>query len=93
MADESPVVLRWVALLVVAPIAAAVVISALLLFGVEPHLVFLPGHFVNARIESLGLPVAKPVGVLVTEFFWWVIVVSIWLVLRRSLRKTNGGSS
>jgi hypothetical protein len=93
MADESPVVLRWVALLVVAPIAAAVVISALLLFGVEPHLVFLPGHFVNARIESLGFHVAKPVGVLVTEFFWWVIVVSIWLVLRRSLRKTNGGSS
>jgi hypothetical protein len=89
----SPALLRVVALLIVAPIAAAVLISALLLFGVEPHLVFLPGLFVKARLEAFGFHVPKQVGVLVTEFFWWVIVVSLWLGLRRLLRKTNGGSS
>jgi len=74
--------------MIVAPIAAAVIISALLLFGAEPHLVFLPGLFVKARLEAFGFHVAKPVGVLVTVFFWWVIVVSLWLGLRRLLRKT-----
>jgi len=36
-------VLALVALLLVAPVGAAVVIAALLLFGVKPDLVFLPG--------------------------------------------------
>jgi hypothetical protein len=90
MAVGSPVVLRWVALLVVAPIAAAVIISVLLLFGVEPHLVFLPGFFVKARLEAFGFHVAKPVGVLVTVFFWWVVVVSVWLTLRRQFRNAAG---
>jgi len=88
MAAGSPVVLRIVALLIVAPIAAAVIISALLLFGAEPHLVFLPGLFVKARLEAFGFHVPKQVGVLVTEFFWWLIVVSLWLGLRRLLRRT-----
>jgi hypothetical protein len=88
MAAGSPVVLRIVALLIVAPIAAAVIISVLLLFGVEPHLVFLPGLFVKARLEASGVHVPKQVGVLVTEFFWWLIVVALWLGLRRLLRKT-----
>jgi hypothetical protein len=88
MATGSPVVLRWIALLIVAPIAAAVIISVLLLFGAEPHLVFLPGLFAKARLEAFGFHVPKPVGVLVTEFFWWVIVVLVWLGLRRLLRKT-----
>jgi hypothetical protein len=88
MATSSPALLRVVALLIVAPIGAAVIISALLLFGVEPHLVFLPGFFVKAKLEAFGFHVAKPVGVLVTVFFWWAIIVLVWLGLRRLLRKT-----
>ena len=88
MPKASSALLRVVALLIVAPIAAAVIISVLLLFGVEPHLVFLPGFFVKSKLEAFGFHVAKPVGVLVTVFFWWVIVVSLWLGLRRLLRKT-----
>jgi len=87
MAARSPAVLRLVALLIVAPIAAAVIISVLLLFGAEPHLVFLPGLFVKSRLEAFGFHVAKQVGVLVTEFFWWMIVVLLWLGLRRLLRR------
>jgi len=87
MARRSPAVLGVVALLVVAPIGAAVVISALLLFGVEPHLVFLPGLFVKAKLETFGFHVPKQIGVLVTVFVWWVIIVLVWLALRRLLRK------
>jgi len=87
MAARSPAVLGVLALLIVAPIGAAVVIGALLLFGAEPHLVFLPGLFVKARLETFGFHVPKPVGVLVTEFFWWMIVVVLWLGLRRLLRR------
>jgi hypothetical protein len=35
---------RLLAIFVLAPLLAAVLIATLLLFGVEPHLVFLPGH-------------------------------------------------
>ena len=86
MAEGSPV-LRVVALFVVAPIGAAVVISALLLFGVTPHLVFLPGFFVRARLEALGFHAPNAVGVLITVVFWWAIIVLIWLAARRVLRR------
>ncbi len=88
MAEGSPV-LRVVALFVVAPIGAAVVISALLLFGVKPHLVFLPGFFVRARIEALGFHPPNAVGVLTTVVFWWAIIVLIWLAARRLLRRAT----
>ncbi len=86
MVITSPAVLRVVALLVVAPIGAAVVISALLLFGVDPHLVFLPGFFVMSRLQALGFHVANPVGVVSTFVLWWAIIVSAWLALRRLFR-------
>lgn len=88
MAEGSPV-LRVVALFVVAPIGAAVVISALLLFGVTPHLVFLPGFFVKARIEALGFHAPNAVGVLTMLVFWWAIIVLVWLAARRLLRRAT----
>ena len=87
MAVGSPAVLRVVALLVVAPIGAVVIISALLLFGVEPHLVFLPGFVVKARLEAFGFHVANRVAVLTTVASWWGIIVAVWLTLRRLLRR------
>ncbi len=89
MADGSPAVLRVVALFAVAPIGAAVVISALLLFGVTPHLVFLPGFFVRARIEALGFHAPNAVGVLTTVVFWWLIIVLVWLAARKLLRRAT----
>ena len=88
MALGSRPVLTVVALLVVAPVGAAVVIAVLLLFGVSPHLVFLPGHFVMSRLEAAGFHAAKPVGVLSTVAFWWVLIVTFWLVLRRVWRQS-----
>ena len=86
MVVGSRTVLGLVALLVVAPIGAAVIISTLLLFGVTPHSAFLPGFVVKSRLEAFGFHVPNAVGVLTTVFLWWVIIVLVWLGLRRLFR-------
>lgn len=87
MVAGSRAVLGAVALLLVAPIGAAVIIAALLLFGADPHSVFLPGFFVMARLDAFGFHVANRVGVLVTVGLWWAIIVSVWLAVRRLWRR------
>jgi hypothetical protein len=79
--------LTAIALLVVAPIGAAVVISVLLLFGVTPHLVFLPGFAVRTKLAALGFHAPNAVGVLVTVAAWWAVIVIVWLIVRRMRRK------
>ena len=78
--------LGLVALLLLAPVLAAVIIGTLLLLGVDPHLVFLPGFAVKSGLESFGFHVPNRVGVLSTVVLWWAIVVSVWLALRRLWR-------
>jgi hypothetical protein len=78
--------LTAIALFVVAPIGAAVVISALLLFGATPHTVFLPGFFVRAKLAALGIHAPNGVGVVTTLIVWWAILVVLWLVVRRLWR-------
>ena len=64
--------------LVLAPIAAIVIISALLLFGVPAHTVFAPGR----AIQSLtGGP--NRIAVASTAFVVWLIVVAIGIVWDR----------
>jgi len=77
-----------IAYLVLAPLLAVVIICTLLLFGVEPHWVFLPGHFAKSSLEALGFHIPNAVGVLTTVAVWWVIIVLVWLLLRR-VRCTN----
>ena len=71
------------ALLLLAPTLAVVIISVLLLLGVDPHVVFLPGHLVRSTLEHIGYRVPNRIGVLSTVVFWWGVVVSVWLTLRR----------
>lgn len=85
----SRAVLRAIALLLVAPIGAAVIIGTQLLLGVDPHLVFLPGFVVKSRLEAFGFHVANRVGVLSTVVLWWGIIVSVWLALRRLWRSAT----
>ena len=80
--------LKLVAVFVVAPIGAAVIISALLLFGVRPQTVFIPGFFVMARLETLGFTVANVVGVVSTVIFWWAIIVFVWAAVHRLRSRT-----
>lgn len=79
--------LGLVALLLFAPVLAGVLLVTLLVLGVDPHLVFLPGHFVKGRLEASGFHVPNPVGVLTTFAVWWLMVVVVWLGLRRLGRR------
>ena len=72
-----------IGLLLLAPILAAVLIAALLLFGVKPHLVFLPGHAVRSGLAARGFRAPNAVGVLTTFVVWWGIVAAVWLGVRR----------
>jgi hypothetical protein len=83
MAGSAPPWLGLVALLVIAPIGAAVLIGALLLFGANPHWVFLPGHAVKSAFQSFGVRVPNAVGVLSTVAVWWAILVAVWFAVRR----------
>jgi len=89
MAITSNRVLTLVALLVIAPIGAPVVVSVLLLFGATPHLVFLPGFAVRAKLAALGLHAPNAIGVLVTLVAWWAIIVILWLAVRRLWRSAT----
>jgi hypothetical protein len=69
--------------LVVAPLGAAVVIAALLLFGVEPRLVFAPGHAVRAFLAARGVHAPNTVGVLTTVAVFWAIITLLGLAWSR----------
>lgn len=77
---ERPIY-RVIFLLVLAPIGAAVLVGALLLFGASPQLVFLPGHLVKSWFHA-----PNAVGVLTTVFCWWVPIAAVGLVWERRRR-------
>ncbi|HUO85725.1 MAG TPA: hypothetical protein VM534_11480 [Thermoanaerobaculia bacterium] len=60
---------------VVAPTGAAVLIAVLLLFGVEPRLVFAPGHAVKSLLQTFGVSAPNAVGVVTTVAAWWVLIL------------------
>lgn len=57
-------VYRVIFLLVLAPVGAAVTVAALLLFGVDPHVVFFVGFAVKSGLNRMGLHAPNSVGVL-----------------------------
>lgn len=72
--------------LVLAPMGAAVVVGALLLFGVRPHLVFAAGHAVMALLKGCGVSAPNSVGVVSTVAFWWLVFVTAGVVWERRPR-------
>jgi hypothetical protein len=82
-------VFLWIFLLILAPIGAAVMVGALLLFGVTPRVVFAPGFAVKSFLELCGLHVANRVGVASTVALWWAVFVAIGLTWERR-RRPNG---
>lgn len=74
---------RWIFILIVAPIGAVVLISALLLFGVKPPIVFAPGRGVKALLEACGLHPANGVAVASTAIAYWAVIIAVGLALTR----------
>ena len=87
MVARSRTVLALVALLILAPTLAVVLITALLLFGADPHLVFLPGHIVKSGLAAVGFHAPNRIGVIVTFVFWWGIIALVWLAMRWRWRR------
>ncbi len=84
MSSRSHRLFFWIFLLVLAPLGAVVLISALLLFGVEPSLVFAPGRAVKGLLEVCGFHVANRVAVASTAAFWWALIAAAgWAWERR----------
>jgi hypothetical protein len=71
---------------VVAPLGALVLITALLLFGVRPGLVFAPGHGVMRLVAMLGHRAPNAVGVITTAACWWLVIVVAGLAWDRRRR-------
>ena len=65
-------------LIVIAPAATIVIISALLLFGVRPSLVFAPGLAMRALIHG-----PRAVAVAGTAFVYWLVLALIGFIRER----------
>jgi hypothetical protein len=83
MAPRSHPAFLAIFLLVLAPVGAVVLISALLLFGVRPPLVFAPGRAVKSLIEMGGFHVPNAVAVVSTAIFFWAIIAAAGLLWER----------
>jgi hypothetical protein len=84
---RNPALFAWIFALVVAPVGAAVLVGALLLFGLQPHSVFAPGHAVLAFLRGRGIHAPNAVGVLTTVGLWWVVIVAAGLAWDRRPRR------
>jgi len=89
MSARSHPLFLWIFILVLAPVGAAVVIAALLLFHVRPQLVFAPGRAVKFMIEACGVHVANRVAVAGTAAFFWAVIASIGLAWEWHGRRTS----
>jgi len=75
-------------LIVLAPIGAVVLITALLLFGVEPRVVFAPGNGVRFLLGVCGVAVANRVAVVSTGVCYWVMLAIVGFLWERRGRRT-----
>jgi hypothetical protein len=73
-------------LLILAPIAAAVIVSVLLLFGVGPRVVFAPGQAIKSLIEACGFHVANRVAVAGTVLCFWAVIAAAGVFWERRRR-------
>jgi len=84
MAGGDRPIYRVIFFLVLAPIGAAVLVGALLLFGVRPQVVFFAGHLVKSWFHA-----PNAVGVLTTVFVWWIPIAAAGLLWERRRRNTR----
>ena len=77
---------RIVFFLVLAPIGAVVIVSALLLFGVKPHTVFAPGWALLGLLRHAGFQPPNGVGVAGTVVLYWAVIAIVGLVWERRRR-------
>ena len=83
MATRKDLVYLAIFLFILAPIGAVVLITAQLLFGIPPPVVFAPGRAVKSLLELCGLHPANRVAVASTGVFWWTLIAGVGLAWER----------
>jgi hypothetical protein len=79
-------------MVVVAPVGAAVLITAVLLAGAPARLVFAPGHALMAVLDARGVHPPNAVGVVSTVALWWLAIVALGAAWEwRSGRRAGAG--
>lgn len=84
--DRANRVYLGVFLFVLAPIGAVVLITALLLLGVAPQVVFAPGNAIKSLLQACGLHPANRVAVAGTGFVFWAVLAAAGLAWERRRR-------
>jgi hypothetical protein len=84
--------IRAVAFVMLTGVLAVTIIATMLLLGVNPHRVFLPGFLVRSWCERLGFHVPNRVGVLSTVVLYWGAIIAIrFIVANASQRRRPTG--
>jgi hypothetical protein len=78
---------RLVAFLFLTGVLAVVIVATLLLLGVEPRLVFLPGFTIKSWFERLGFHVPNAVGVVSTVLLWWIVILAVRFAIVKAISR------
>lgn len=69
--------IRMIAFVALTGVLAVVIIATLLLLGVAPRVVFMPGFAIKSWCEHLGMHVPNRVGVISTVLLLWAAIIGI----------------
>jgi len=78
---------RTLAFIVLSGVLAVVLITTLLLLGVQPRAVFTVGFLVRSWCEALGFHAPNSVGVVSTVIVTWACIVALWVIVARLVRR------
>jgi hypothetical protein len=78
---------RTLAFIVLSGVLAVVLITTLLLLGVQPRAVFTVGFLVRSWCEALGFHAPNAVGVVSTVIVTWACIVALWVIVRVMARR------
>ena len=73
---------RAVAFVLLTGLLTFLLLTELLLLGVEPRLVFAPGFAVKSLLHA-----PNAVGVLCTGLLYWAAIIVIWLIVAKAVRR------
>jgi hypothetical protein len=78
---------RTLIFMALAGVLAVLLITTLLLLGVQPRVVFTVGFLVRSWCEALGFHAPKAAGVVSTVVVTWALIVALWLIVARFVRR------
>jgi len=78
--------IRTIAFVLLTGVLSVVIITVLLLFGVAPRAVVMPGFLIKSWGEGLGMHLPNRVGVVSTVVLLWAAIIAIRFAIARIAR-------